>query len=80
MSTDPNQTNPHEEPCRSCGEETAVGSIFFSDRHTVEQPDGTRSYLCSICVARLRGSGHDEELAGGKATGLSAMGMLNVPR
>jgi hypothetical protein len=31
------------EPCAVCGEETAIGSAFFSDRHTVEKSDGTRT-------------------------------------
>ena len=45
-----------EEPCVSCGEETAAGSIFFSDRHTIEHADGRRSYLCSLCDSRIRAS------------------------
>jgi hypothetical protein len=45
-----------EEPCIGCGEETAVGSVFFSDRCTVEHADGTRTYLCTLCDARIRAS------------------------
>ena len=41
------------EPCAVCGEETAVGSVFFSDRHTVEKSDGTRT-LCAPCNASVR--------------------------
>jgi hypothetical protein len=44
------------EPCLGCEEETAVGSVFFSDRRTVEQSDGTRAYLCTLCDARIRSS------------------------
>ncbi len=40
-----------EEPCRVCGEETAVGSVFYSDRREIEASDGTRVYLCSECQA-----------------------------
>ena len=54
--------NPHEEPCVSCGDETAIGSIFYSDRHTVENPDGTRAYLCPACIARIRSAGYQEDL------------------
>ena len=43
-----------EEPCVSCGEETAIGSVFFSDRREGVLPDGTRGYLCSDCVRELR--------------------------
>jgi len=58
MTIDPNESNPHEEPCLSCGEETAVGSVFFSDRSAAKLPDGTRGYLCSECVRRIRAAGH----------------------
>jgi hypothetical protein len=40
------------EPCRSCGEETATGSAFYSDRRKVRAPSGTDAYICSACVAR----------------------------
>lgn len=50
--------SPHSstatEPCFGCGEATAAGSIFFSDRHTVEHSDGPRTYLCTLCDARIR--------------------------
>jgi hypothetical protein len=42
------------EPCLSCGEETAVGSVFFSDRSTIERADSQSAFLCSLCDARLR--------------------------
>jgi DNA-directed RNA polymerase subunit RPC12/RpoP len=53
MTIDPNESNPHEEPCLSCGEETA-------DRSAAKLPDGTRGYLCSECVRRIRAAGHIE--------------------
>jgi hypothetical protein len=56
MSGDSKPLLPATEPCLACGEETAVGSIFFSDRHGVEQSDGTRTYLCTLCDARIRSS------------------------
>jgi hypothetical protein len=66
--TENGDTNPHEEPCLSCGEETAIGSIFFSDRHENEGPDG-RVYLCSECVARIRMAGHSEDLTSIRTVG-----------
>jgi hypothetical protein len=57
------QARSHQEPCRSCGEETAIGSVFFFDRQAVGSPDGPRAYLCSACVARLRASGISESSA-----------------
>ena len=65
--TENGDTNPHE-PCLSCGEETAIGSIFFSDRHENEGPDG-RVYLCSECVARIRMAGHSENLTSIRTVG-----------
>jgi hypothetical protein len=76
MIVDPDESNPHQEPCISCGEETAVGSIFFSDRHTVDGPDGTRTYLCSECIARIHSAGHREGLSDTRrGLGLSVTGV-----
>jgi hypothetical protein len=61
MIIDPNESNPHQEPCLSCGEETAMGGSFYSDRHAAELPDGTRGFLCSECVKRIRAGGHHED-------------------
>jgi len=44
MIIDPSEANPNIEPCLACGEETAVGSVFYSDRHPAESKDGTRGY------------------------------------
>jgi CRISPR/Cas system-associated protein Cas10 (large subunit of type III CRISPR-Cas system) len=60
MTKDPDEANKHDEPCLSCGEETAVGSFFYSDRHEAQLPDGTRGFLCSECVKRVRAHGHEE--------------------
>jgi hypothetical protein len=48
--------SPLREPCATCGEETASGSIFYSDRHTIAHSDGTRSFLCELCNTRIRSS------------------------
>jgi hypothetical protein len=57
MSEHPDLANPHADPCLICGEETAVGSVFYSDRSDAKLPDGTRGYLCSECVRNLRAKG-----------------------
>jgi len=49
-------TTPTKEPCASCGEETAVGSVFFSDRLRIPRPDGPDAFLCGLCDARIRAS------------------------
>ena len=68
MLIDLDEINPHAEPCLSCGEETAMGSVFYSDRLEAELKDGTRGYLCSECARRIRSAGQrqgptDAELA-----------------
>jgi len=57
------------ESCVTCGEETAVGSVFFSDRLTVSRPRGADAFLCRLCDERIRSSRKgqrltDEEVAG----------------
>jgi len=44
------------EPCASCGEETAVGSVFFSDRLKIPQGERADAFLCGPCYARIRAS------------------------
>jgi hypothetical protein len=44
------------EPCASCGEETAVGSVFFSDRLTIPRPGHPDAFLCGLCDAQIRAS------------------------
>jgi len=57
------------EPCLECGDETAAGSVFFSDRKTVEQVGGERTYRCAPCDARLRSLRHGPSTEEGPATG-----------
>jgi hypothetical protein len=54
MRIDPMEGNPHLEPCRSCGEETAIGSVFFFDRVEATSPDGRRYFICSECRKPVR--------------------------
>ena len=49
------------EPCGVCGEETAVGSVFFSDRYIVKHTENRQTYLCSLCDSSIRSS-RDEKL------------------
>jgi hypothetical protein len=71
--------HPALEPCAGCGEETATGSVFFSDRSLVNRSDRSTAYLCTLCDSRIRASrrGHrlsDEEVRkvveNGNAAGL----------
>jgi len=41
-----------DQPCMGCGQETAAGSIFFSDRREVDVADGKRVFLCSECQSK----------------------------
>ena len=56
MVDQPAPTSPIQEPCVSCGEETAVGSIFFSDRLAVPGDGNSDAFLCGLCYARIRSS------------------------
>jgi hypothetical protein len=52
-----------KEACLSCGEETAAGSVFYSDRRVIDREDGSRTYLCSLCAERLAASRHQKRLS-----------------
>ena len=45
-----------QEPCISCGEETAVGSVFFSDRLKIPRYGRPDAFLCVLCDAKIRAS------------------------
>ena len=49
-----------EEPCLCCGEETAIGSVFYSDRREGTAPDGSRYFVCVLCIRRL--VAHDRQV------------------
>jgi len=53
---------PPSEPCLNCGEETAVGSVFFSERSTIDLGDGRLAFLCSLCDSGIRASRKGEPL------------------
>jgi hypothetical protein len=42
------------EPCAACGDETAVGSFLFPERHEAARPEGGKVFFCDECYARLR--------------------------
>lgn len=45
-----------QEPCASCGEETAVGSVCFSDRLKIPRHGRADAFLCGLCDAQIRAS------------------------
>ena len=45
-----------QEPCASCGDETAVGSVLFSDRLTISRHGRGDAFLCGLCDAQIRAS------------------------
>jgi hypothetical protein len=58
MTDRPIFNNDKEEPCLRCGEETAIGSVFFSDRREGRAPNGPRVFLCSECRKPIRPEDH----------------------
>jgi len=75
---DPELVNPHLEPCVACGEETAVGSVFYSDRHDARLPDGTPGYLCSEWVRHLRAKGSHKGFSEGRSVEGSAIALVQA--
>jgi hypothetical protein len=73
------------ELCALCGEETALGSVFYADRHTIEHEDGRRTYLCTLCNEHVRSSRRgqpltDDELRDPDANGvLAAITLIRGP-
>lgn len=61
-----------------CGEETAVGSVFYSDRHTIKHPDGRRNYLCTLCDERVRSARTGKRLTDDAVRDLDANGVLAI--
>jgi hypothetical protein len=64
------------EPCASCGEETAAGSVLYSDRHVAIRSDGTSVVLCSFCNATLRGHRKSEPLTEEELNRLADNGLM----
>ena len=57
------------EPCASCAEETAVGSVLFSDRLKIhESPD---VFVCVLCETRIRASGKPLQLTAKEVASLT---------
>jgi hypothetical protein len=53
-----------QEPCASCGEETAVGSVFFSDRLNIPRDGRPDAFLCGLCDAQIRASHKPTRMTG----------------
>jgi hypothetical protein len=73
--TEPPVSNA-EEPCVGCGEETAVGSFFFSDRRDISRSDGARVFLCSDCQARAHRARKGEALTDADLRTIADNGMM----
>jgi hypothetical protein len=62
------------EPCASCGEETAVGSVFFSDRLKIPRQGRPDAFLCGLCEARIRASPKRPRMTGEDAASIARVG------
>lgn len=53
------------EACAGCGEKTAIGSAFHSNRRQIALKDGSHAFICTDCDGRIaasrRGSRMTEE-------------------
>jgi hypothetical protein len=43
------------DPCARCGVSTGTAGSYYSDRTSVDGPDGTVAFLCSDCQSMARG-------------------------
>jgi hypothetical protein len=44
------------EACAGCGEETGIGSAFYSDRRQIDLKDGSHAFICTDCDQRIAAS------------------------
>ena len=73
---DPKATSGPVEPCLVCVEETAVGSVFYSDRWTITRRGSSPGYLCSLCGARVGSSTRGKRLTDDELKNLVANGSV----
>ena len=64
------------EPCVEGQEETAAGSVFYSDRLDIERTDGDRAYVCGDCHARARAAKKGEPLTEADLQAIGHNGVL----
>ena len=64
------------ESCIACGELTAVGSVHYSDRRTIQRADGTSMYLCALCDARARSAAKGTRITDHELRNLEANGSI----
>jgi protein-arginine kinase activator protein McsA len=49
------------ELCETCGEDTATGTVLYSDRRVLNGKNG-RTYVCAMCVQRMNAARHGAQL------------------
>jgi len=54
------------EACAGCGEETAIGSAFYSDRRQIDLEDGSHAFICTGCDERIAGSRRGSRMTEGE--------------
>jgi len=59
----PEPVSSAREPCAGCGEETAVGSIFFSDRLTIPRQGRSPDFVCTLCESRIRAAHAPQQMS-----------------
>ena len=64
------------DPCIACGEQTAVGSVHYSDRRTIQRADGTPMYLCALCDTRAKSAAKGTRITDQELRNLEANGSI----
>jgi hypothetical protein len=66
------------EPCAGCGEETAIGSVFYSDRRGIELKPGSTAFLCTLCDQRIASSRRGRRLTDDELRKAIQMGSITM--
>ena len=66
------------ESCFVCESDTSVGTPLFYERSRVTRSDGTRTFICATCVARMCSEGHRRDLASENLIEAVVAGIPNV--
>jgi hypothetical protein len=66
------------ETCAGCGEDTAIGSVFYSDRRGVDLKPGTQAFLCALCDQRIASSRRGRRLTDDELRNAIQMGSITM--
>ena len=66
------------EGCAGCGEETAIGSAFYSNRRQIDLEDGSPAFVCADCDGRIAASRRGSRTTEGELRQAIKMGSISM--